>query len=104
VRGLEGTIQPSGAHERCAGGQSDERVRVAVRDRQFGDALGIDDLTERGVGRLQHRRLRRDGDLFFRSAQLQRQLDLEPIVDAHFDAFAHQLLEAGELDGDAVGA
>jgi hypothetical protein len=48
--------------------------------------------------------IRRDGDLLFGATELQRQLDCQPVVDAYFDAFAHQLLEACELDCDAIGS
>ena len=46
----------------------------------------------------------RDRDGLLEVADLERQRELEAIADAHLDALARRLLEAGQLDGHLVGA
>jgi hypothetical protein len=104
VGGLEGTIEAGRSHERGAGGEADERIRIAVRDGQLGDAARVDHLAERAAGGFEERRFSGHRDRFFGGADLERQLEPQPIVHADLDALAHQLLESRELHGDLVGA
>ena len=104
VRRLEGTIEARRAGVGDAGGQADQVVRIAVRRRQLGDAPGVDDVAERAVGGFEERRLGADGHFLDRAANFERDVELEPIGDAHVDRFTHPLLESRELDRDLVGA
>ena len=83
---LERPIEPGRAGVRDAGGEADQRVRIAVRRRQLGDPPGIDDVAERGVGGLEQRRRRRYGDFFDGAADLERDVELEAIGDADLEA------------------
>ena len=67
------------------------------------DAPRVDDVAERGVGGLEQRRVGGDGDRLDGPADVQRQIELQPVGDADLD-FARGLLEARQLDGDLIGA
>ena len=75
-----------------------------MRGRQLGDAPGIDDVAERAVRSVEERRLGADGHFLDRAANFERDLQFQPIGDAHVDRFTQPFLESRELDRDLVGA
>ena len=103
VRRFERPVEPGGAGVGDARREADEGVGIAVRRRQRRDAARVDDVAERGVGRLEQRRVGDDVDRFGRGAGGQREVDVQPVGDSQLD-FAARLGEALELGSDAVGA
>ena len=96
VRRLEGPIEPRRSGVGDAGGQADKRIGIAVGRRQLRDAPRVDHVPEGGVGRLEQRRIGRDGHRLDRLADGEREVDLEPVGDADLD-FTHRFLEALQL-------
>ena len=86
-----------------AGLEAGDANRVAAREGQLLDVLGLDRLADRDVG-LQRRGVGGDGDHFGQRAGLERegQVDLGGRVE--LDGGARGLLEAVELDRDVVQA
>ena len=62
VRRLERPIEPGRAGVGDAGGEADERVRIAVGRRQLRNPSRVDDVAERSVRRFEERRVGRDRD------------------------------------------
>jgi len=84
--------------------EPDERIRIAVRRRQLRDALGVNHAAERRLRRLEDRRRRGHVHGLFGSADLERDVEIDAIVDVQLDPVAGERLEPGELDDDLVGA
>ena len=102
VRRLEGPVEPGRPQERRAGRQADERVRVAMGNRQLRHAPGVDHLSQGSRRGLEQRRRRADRDFLRRRADLEAEFERQPIGDANFNPLTHKLLEAREFDGDPV--
>ena len=85
-----------------AGREARQRERVAVRQRQQGDALLVDHLALRRGQRVEQRALRRHGYHLRDGADFQGEVQREAIADAHGHALADQFLEAHQLGGDRV--
>ena len=92
--GSKGRSSAGGAGVGDAGGQADERVGIAVRGRQLGDAPRVHDVAERAVRGIEQRRVGADRHFLDGAADFQRHLQLQPIGDADVNALAHPLLEA----------
>ena len=102
VRRFERPIEARRTLERRSWRQADERERVAVRNRQLGDTPCVDDLSERSTARLEERCRRVDRHFFRGSANLQRQLELQPVADTNLDTATDERPEARELDADPI--
>ena len=78
------TVGPA-AQLKSAGRESGEGNETAPADGQLLDLLGLDDLAERAFLRLQNRRFRRDDDGLGGAADLEAEVDPEPVLDPHVD-------------------
>ena len=70
VRRLEGAIQSGAARIGDTGRESDQRVRIAVHERQLRDALLIHSLSQVSVSRVQRSSFGRDGNSLLCAAHL----------------------------------
>jgi len=89
---------------RQAGREPHDLVGVAVNQRQRREARLVDDKPEVGVGRVHRGDLGGDADGFLQRADLQDDGQVARFGHLQDDVLLHVRLEAGQFDGDLVGA
>ena len=101
---LERTIQPDAAVKGDAGGEANQQEWVAIRERKVRDAFGIDYGAQRGAFRVEQGYFRTHRHLLFRSANFQRDVDIEAIGDADLHVMAKGRLKPRCRDFNLIRA
>src|SRR6266480_6414375 len=97
-------IQARAAGVRHSGRESHQGVRIAVNRWQLINTLTIYGLTKVRVRRVEGCRLSRDRHRLFRSADVQRNVEVTRLVDLDLNFVLKRFLESRSLDNNLICA